>query len=83
MDKTIGIASLAKAELNNCLLVLTGRLTADIIVKAARARIPLVASLAAALDSGIALAKDLDLTLVGFARGKRLNIYSLPDRILA
>jgi FdhD protein len=83
VDKTVGAASLAKAELNNCLLVLTGRLTADIIVKAARARIPLVASLAAALDSGIALAKDLDLTLVGFARGKRLNVYSFPERILA
>ncbi len=83
VDKTIGIASLAKTELNNCLLVLTGRLTADIIVKAARARIPLVASLAAALDSGIALAKHLDLTLVGFTRGKRLNVYSFPERILA
>jgi formate dehydrogenase assembly factor FdhD len=39
--------------------------------------------LAAAIDSGIAIAKDAELTLVGFVRGRRMNVYSFPERILA
>jgi len=38
--------------------------------------------LAAALDSGIVIAERAGLTLVGFVRGKRMNVYSSPERIL-
>jgi FdhD protein len=82
VDKVIGIAVMDRIVLTGCLIVLTGRLTADIVMKVARAKVPIVASLAAALDSGIALARDVDLTLVGFARGNRLNVYTFPERIL-
>jgi formate dehydrogenase accessory protein FdhD len=50
--------------------------------KAARAGLPIVASLAAALDSGIAVAEETGLTLVGFVRGKRMNVYCHLERIL-
>ena len=83
VDKVIGIAAMDRISPADCLMVLTGRLTADIVMKAARARVPIVASLAAALDSGIAFAREVDLTLVGFARGNRLNVYASPERILA
>jgi FdhD protein len=43
--------------------------------------LPVVASLAAAIDSGINLARNVDLTLIGFVRGKRMNVYTLPERI--
>jgi FdhD protein len=82
VDKVIGIAAMARVVTTGCLIVLTGRLTADIVLKVARAKVPILASLAAALDSGIALARDVDLTLVGFARGNRLNVYTSPGRIL-
>lgn len=82
VDKVIGIAVMGRFVPNGCLIVLTGRLTADIVLKVARAKVPIVASLAAALDSGIALARAVDLTLVGFARGNRLNVYTFPERIL-
>jgi FdhD protein len=39
--------------------------------------------MAAAIDSGISMAKDASITLVGFARGKRVNIYTFPERILS
>jgi formate dehydrogenase accessory protein FdhD len=70
-------------DLGNCFLALSGRLTGDIVLKAAKMGLPIVASLAAAINSGIAIAKDVELTLVGFVRGKRMNIYSFPERILA
>jgi formate dehydrogenase accessory protein FdhD len=52
------------------------------VLKAARVDLPIVASLAAAIDSGIAVAKEAGLTLVGFVRGNRMNIYTFSERIL-
>jgi len=83
VDKAIGIGALNKIDFGECLLALSGRLTGDIVLKAARVGLPIVASLAAALDSGIMVAKNVGLTLIGFVRGKRLNIYSFPERILS
>ncbi|MEM3597159.1 MAG: formate dehydrogenase accessory sulfurtransferase FdhD [Candidatus Bathyarchaeia archaeon] len=83
VDKAIGTAALNKKDLKNCFLTLSGRLTADIVIKAARTNIPIVASIAAALDSGIEVAKKANITLVGFARGNRMNVYSFPERIIS
>ena len=83
VDKVIGIMMRRKIDLGKCILALTGRMTGDIVMKAARLGVPVLASMAAAIDSGIAVAKKADLTLVGFVRGKRMNIYSYPERILA
>jgi len=82
VDKVIGIGALNRTDLSACFLALSGRLTGEIVFKAARAGIPIVASLAAAIDSGITMARDTGLTLVGFVRGNRMNIYSYPERIL-
>ncbi|NWF87588.1 formate dehydrogenase accessory sulfurtransferase FdhD [Candidatus Bathyarchaeota archaeon] len=83
VDKVIGICALNKTDFSQCFLALSGRLTGDIVFKSARIGIPIVASLAAAIDSGIAIAKDVGLTLIGFVRGKRMNVYSFPERILS
>jgi FdhD protein len=53
----------------------------EVVVKALRAGIPLVASKAAPLLSGILAAEAGGLTLVCFARGSRLNVYTHPERI--
>jgi FdhD protein len=82
VDKVIGITSLVKTDLDHCFLALSGRLTSDIVFKAARVRIPIIASLAAAIDSGIEVAKRANLTLIGFVRGRRMNIYAFPERIV-
>lgn len=82
VDKVIGMASLGKIGLASCFLALTGRLTGDVVLKAARMGLPIVASLAAAIDSGVVIARDANLTLVGFVRGKRMNVYTAPERIL-
>ena len=81
VDKVIGIEALNKTDFKECFLTLSGRLTGDIALKAATVGLPIVASLAAAIDSGISIAKSADLTLIGFVRGKRMNIYNFPERI--
>ena len=64
-------------------LTSTGRLTGDSVLKAIRAEIPIVASLSAAVESGVRLAFTYGITLIGFVRGARMNIYSHPERILS
>lgn len=81
VDKVIGLAALNMADFSECFLVLSGRLSADIVRKSARVGLPVVASLATAIDSGIETASAAGLTLVGFVRGKRMNIYTVPERI--
>lgn len=83
VDKAIGLAALNKVDFDECFLALSGRLSGDVVFKAAQVRLPIVASLAAALSSGIDMAVQANLTLAGFVRGKRMNIYTFPERILS
>jgi len=83
VDKAIGKCALRGVSFDECFLTLSGRLSADIVLKAARVGIPIVASIAAALDSGIEVARKANLTLVGFVRGRRMNIYNAAERILS
>jgi FdhD protein len=76
------VAAIKKLNFSNLFLTSTGRLSGDIVFKAAKVGIPIVASLGAALDSGTKMAKTANLTLAGFVRGKRMNIYSCPERIV-
>lgn len=81
VDKVIGMAALGNVDFGECFLALSGRMSGDVAFKAAKVGLPIVASLAAALSSGIALAEAADLTLAGFVRGKRINVYTCPERI--
>ena len=83
VDKVIGSCILEGTDFSKCFLALSGRLTGDVVLKAARAGLPIVSSMAAPIDSGIKVARDANITLVGFARGKRVNIYTFPERILS
>ncbi|MBY8986636.1 MAG: formate dehydrogenase accessory sulfurtransferase FdhD, partial [Candidatus Lokiarchaeota archaeon] len=81
IDKAIGELLLKKHSFENVFLTSTGRLTADSVLKAVRAKIPIVASFSAAVESGIRLAFAYGITLIGFARGSRMNIYTHPERV--
>jgi len=82
VDKVIGKCVLKNVNFQNCFLALSGRLTGDIVLKAARMQVPIVVSMAAAINSGIEVAKRTRMTLVGFARGKRMNVYTHTERII-
>jgi FdhD protein len=81
IDKVIGDMLLKRHDFENVFLITTGRLTGDSVLKAIRANIPIIASISAPIESGIKLAFAYGMTLIGFARGKRMNIYTHPERI--
>ncbi|RLE77293.1 MAG: formate dehydrogenase accessory sulfurtransferase FdhD [Thermoprotei archaeon] len=81
VDKVAGFALLRGLNLNRYALILTGRETPQIVLKAARIGTPIVCSFSAPTLGAIKLAKALGLTLVGFVRGGRFNVYSHPERI--
>jgi FdhD protein len=81
MDKAIGHALMYSWDLSKCVLMGTGRIPAQAVAQAARARIPILASRSATTAQAVALAERLGITLVAFVRAGRMNIYSRPDRI--
>ena len=81
VDKVIGAGVTKDLEFQKYFLALSGRLTGDIVMKAVRMRIPIIASLSAAISSGLEVAQLTGVTLIGFIRGKRMNVYTYPKRI--
>lgn len=82
LDKVVGKAIIRNVKLSDKLLMTTGRISSDIILKAGRAGIPIIVSHSAPTDMALNIAKALNMTMIGFARGNRMNIYCGEDRIL-
>ncbi len=81
VDKLIGKAFLHSLSVEDKILFTSGRVTSEIVTKAGRSRFPILISRAAPSCMAISYAEDMGITLVGFARGDRMNIYSWPTRI--
>lgn len=83
VDKIIGRQIMAEAlPLGDHLLCVSGRTSYEIVQKAWLAGIPLVAAVSAPSSLAVDLAEAAGITLVGFVRGDRFNVYSHPERIL-
>lgn len=81
IDKIIGESLLAGINTDDKIIVSSGRLSSEILLKAAKLTIQLLISRAAPTSLSIELADSLNITLVGFVRGKRINIYTHGWRI--
>ena len=64
------------------LLMVSGRISYEIVQKALAARIPLLAAVSAPSSLAVRLAEESGMTLAGFLRGRGLNVYGNPERIL-
>jgi cysteine desulfurase len=81
-DKVIGAAALEKVDFSHAFMVYSGRMPADMMIKLARVGVPIIASNAAPTSSGYSVAFKAGITMIGFLRGNRFNIYTNPQRIL-
>ena len=82
VDKVIGYGILHTYDLSNSYVIYSGRMPADMVIKIVRAGIPVLASNAAPAYSGCETAKKGNVTLVGFLRGQRFNVYNNKNRII-
>jgi FdhD protein len=82
LDKLVGSQVLAKAmPLHERILVVSGRVSFEIVQKAAVAGIPIICAVSAPSDLAVEAADRLGVTLVGFLRGDGFNIYAHDERI--
>lgn len=83
VDKVVGHAALIGAlPLTGQVLMLSGRVAFEIVQKALRARIPVIAAVSAPTSLAVEAASRVSMTLVGFVRDDRMNVYCGGDRIV-
>ncbi len=83
IEKVFGECLLKDIPTVGRLLVTSGRVSSEILLKVAKRDIPLLVSKSAPTNMGVKLARDLGITLIGFARGRKMNIYANEWRVVA
>ena len=81
IDKIFGECILEDMPTDERIVITSGRISSEILLKVAKRNIPLIISKSAPTDMGVKLADDLGITLLGFVRGKRINAYTHNWRI--
>jgi FdhD protein len=82
LDKLIGWALLAdRLPLSGQIVLLSGRVSYELVQKCALAAVPILCAVSAPSSLAVELARHFGITLIGFLRGERFNMYSAPERV--
>lgn len=76
LDKIFGRAFIDNMDLSDKIVLTSGRISSEMLIKAAKRGIPIIVSRSAPTSLSVKLARELNITVVGFARGEKMNIYS-------
>ena len=82
VDKLVGHLARTQWPINDLVLFVSGRISFEIVQKAAVAGIPIIAGVSGASDLAVDLGEELNMTVIGFVRGGGFNVYCGADRIL-
>jgi FdhD protein len=83
IDKIFGECVLKDISTDGRVIITSGRVSSEILLKVAKRNIPLLVSKSAPTDMGVKLAGELGITLIGFVRGKRMNVYANDWRVVS
>lgn len=82
VDKVIGKSLFSGENLEERIIFTSGRLSSEMTLKAIRSRVPITVSRSAPTTLAVRIARAANLSMVGFTRGNRMNIYSGRGRLL-
>lgn len=83
VDKVIGSLLLDRTDTTNLVLLTTGRISSEILHKARRVSIPILASRGAPTHQSVLLAREMGITLAGFVRRTNFALFTHPQRIIS
>ena len=81
IDKIFGKCFLEGIKTDNRTIITSGRVSSEILAKIAKRNIPIIISRSAPTNLAVKMANKLGITLIGFARGRRINIYTNDWRV--
>lgn len=82
LDKIFGHIFIRELDPSDKIIFTSGRISLDLVFKVSRVSIPVVVTNSSVTHSAAVLADKIGLTIIGYARGNRFNIYSCPERII-
>jgi FdhD protein len=81
-DKIYGRCLVEGISTQNKIMVFTGRVTAEILIKLSKMNIPMIIARSAPTSLALEMAESLGITVIGFARSERLNVYTHAQRVI-
>jgi FdhD protein len=81
LDRIMGHVFLNRIDTADMAVILSGRISSEMLIKSARIGVSLVISRSAPTALALDIAEELGLTIAGFVRGRNMNVYTRPERI--
>ena len=82
LDKVIGEAFTKDINFSDKIILTSGRVSSEMLVKSAKRNISIMVSRSAPMDLALKIGEEINMTIVGFVRGQRMNVYTGKERII-